>query len=144
MVLVIGGGGREHALCYALQRSPTCDAVFCAPGNPGISNSGDGTCISDLNILDSSAVISFCCEWDVGLVVVGPEAPLVAGLANDLVKAGIPTFGPSAEAAALEGSKNFMKNLCDKYGIPTAKVGLTFLFLVFDKRKDITSFHLLV
>lgn len=124
VVLVIGGGGREHALCYALKRSPSCDAVFCAPGNAGISNSADATCIpkSDLNIEDSSAVISFCHKWGVGLVVIGPEAPLVAGLANDLVKAGIPTFGPSSEAAALEGSKNFMKSICDKYGIPTAKV----------------------
>lgn len=121
VVLVIGSGGREHALCYALKRSPSCDAVFCAPGNAGISNSGDATCISDLDISDSSAVISFCHKWGVGLVVVGPEAPLVAGLSNDLVKAGIPSFGPSSEAAALEGSKNFMKNLCDKYGIPTAK-----------------------
>ncbi|KAL3538498.1 hypothetical protein ACH5RR_001864 [Cinchona calisaya] len=121
VVLVIGGGGREHALCHALKRSPTCDAVFCAPGNAGISNSGDATCICDLDILDSQAVVNFCHEWSVGLVVVGPEAPLVAGLANDLVKAGIPTFGPSSEAAALEGSKNFMKGICDKYGIPTAK-----------------------
>ncbi|CAK9147332.1 unnamed protein product [Ilex paraguariensis] len=121
VVLVIGGGGREHSLCYALKRSPSCDAVFCAPGNAGISSSGDATCISDLDISNSSAVISFCHKWGVGLVVVGPEAPLVAGLANDLVKAGIPTFGPSSQAAALEGSKNFMKNLCDKYGIPTAK-----------------------
>ncbi|KAK8512995.1 hypothetical protein V6N12_030401 [Hibiscus sabdariffa] len=121
VVLVIGGGGREHALCYALQRSPTCDAVFCAPGNSGISASGNATCIPDLDITSSSAVISFCRKWGVGLVVVGPEAPLVSGLANDLVMAGIPTFGPSAEAAALEGSKNFMKTICDKYGIPTAK-----------------------
>lgn len=121
-MLVIGGGGREHALCYALQRSPSCDAVFCAPGNAGISSSGNATCIPDLDVFDSSAVISFCRKWGVGLVVVGPEAPLVSGLANDLVKAGIPTFGPSSEAAALEGSKNFMKNLCDKYDIPTAKV----------------------
>ncbi|PSS02906.1 Phosphoribosylamine--glycine ligase [Actinidia chinensis var. chinensis] len=120
-VLVLGGGGREHAICYALKKSPSCDSVFCAPGNAGISSAGDATCISDLNIFDSSAVISFCQKWGIGLVVVGPEAPLVAGLANDLVKAGIPTFGPSSEAAALEGSKNFMKNLCDKYGIPTAK-----------------------
>lgn len=122
MVLVIGGGGREHALCYALQRSPSCDAVFCAPGNAGIAQSGSATCISDLDIADSAAVIAFCRTWGVGLVVVGPEAPLVAGLANELVKAGIPTFGPSSEAAALEGSKDFMKKLCDKYGIPTAKV----------------------
>ncbi|XP_020246205.1 phosphoribosylamine--glycine ligase [Asparagus officinalis] len=121
VVLVIGGGGREHALCYALQRSPSCDAVFCAPGNAGITHSGNATCLSDLNISDSSAVISFCKEWGVGLVVIGPEAPLVAGLANDLVKAGIPAFGPSSEAAALEGSKDFMKKLCDKYDIPTAK-----------------------
>ncbi|KAL1133572.1 hypothetical protein V6Z11_A12G050000 [Gossypium hirsutum] len=121
VVLVIGGGGREHALCYALQRSPSCDAVFCAPGNAGISSSGNATCIPELDISDSSAVISFCRKWGVGLVVVGPEAPLVSGLANDLVKVGIPTFGPSAEAAALEGSKNFMKSICDKYGIPTAK-----------------------
>lgn len=122
VVLVIGGGGREHALCHALKRSPTCDSVFCAPGNAGISNAGDATCISDLDVFDSPAVISFCHEWGVDLVVVGPEAPLVAGLANDLVKAGIPTFGPSSEAAALEGSKNFMKSICDKYEIPTAKV----------------------
>ena len=121
-VLVIGGGGREHALCYALERSPSCDAVFCAPGNSGIAQSGDATCIPDLDITSSKAVISFCRNWGVGLVVVGPEAPLVAGLANDLVKAGIPTFGPSSEAAALEGSKDFMKKLCDKYNIPTAKV----------------------
>ncbi|GJM87771.1 hypothetical protein PR202_ga03762 [Eleusine coracana subsp. coracana] len=120
-VLVIGGGGREHALCYALERSPSCDAVFCAPGNSGIAQSGDATCIPDLDITNSDAVISFCRNWGVGLVVVGPEAPLVAGLANDLVKAGIPTFGPSAEAAALEGSKDFMKKLCDKYNIPTAE-----------------------
>ncbi|KAL5571253.1 hypothetical protein UlMin_020850 [Ulmus minor] len=121
VVLVIGGGGREHALCYALKRSPSCDVVFCAPGNAGISNSGDATCIADLNISDSSAVAEFCRKWNVGLVVVGPEVPLVSGLVNDLTKLGIPAFGPTSEAAALEGSKNFMKSLCDKYGIPTAK-----------------------
>ncbi|KMZ73260.1 Phosphoribosylamine--glycine ligase [Zostera marina] len=120
-VLVIGGGGREHALCYALKRSPSCMSVFCSPGNPGITHSGTATCLPDLDISDSSAVISFCQDWQIGLVVIGPEDPLVNGLANDLVKAGIPTFGPSAEAAALEGSKDFMKKLCDKYHIPTAK-----------------------
>lgn len=133
VVLVIGGGGREHALCHAMKKSPTCDAVFCAPGNAGISDAGDATCIPDLDVFDSSAVISFCRNWNVGLVVVGPEAPLVAGLVNDLVSAGIPAFGPSSEASALEGSKNFMKSLCDKYGIPTAKVGSKFVpfFLFF-------------
>lgn len=97
-------------------------SVFCSPGNPGITHSGTATCLPDLDISDSSAVISFCHDWQIGLVVIGPEDPLVNGLANDLVKAGIPTFGPSAEAAALEGSKDFMKKLCDKYHIPTAKV----------------------
>ena len=121
-VLVIGGGVREHALCYALNRSPSCAAVLCAPGNAGIAQSGDATCISDLDISSSDDVISFCHKKRVGMVVVGPEAPLVAGLVNDLVKVGIPTFGPSSEAAALEGSKDFMKKLCDKYNIPTAKV----------------------
>ncbi|XP_010544045.1 PREDICTED: phosphoribosylamine--glycine ligase, chloroplastic-like [Tarenaya hassleriana] len=121
VVLVIGGGGREHALCHALKRSPSCDSVFCAPGNPGITSSGDATCIPTLDVSDSSAVISFCHKWNVSLVVIGPEAPLVAGLVNDLLKAGILAFGPSSEAAALEGSKNFMKILCDKYDIPTAK-----------------------
>ncbi|KAK3149361.1 hypothetical protein QOZ80_3AG0216380 [Eleusine coracana subsp. coracana] len=121
IILVIGGGGREHALCYALNRSPSCSSVLCAPGNAGISQSRDATCISDLDISNSNAVISFCRTRGVGMIVVGPEAPLVAGLSNDLVKAGIPTFGPSSEAAALEGSKDFMKKLCDKYNIPTAK-----------------------
>eukprot|EP00249_Psilotum_nudum_P012573 c23861_g1_i1 orf=439-2373(-) len=121
VVLVIGGGGREHALCSGLQRSPSCDGVFCAPGNPGISASGDATCIDGLDISNSSAVISFCQKWGVGLVVVGPEALLVTGLVDDLKEAGILAFGPSAKAAALEGSKDFMKKLCTKYGIPTAK-----------------------
>ncbi|XP_074295046.1 phosphoribosylamine--glycine ligase-like [Silene latifolia] len=120
-VLVIGGGGREHALCYVLQRSPSSSTVYCAPGNVGISSSGDAICLQDIDPSDSSAVISFCQKQGIGLVVVGPEGPLVSGLANDLAKAGIPTFGPSSEAAALEGSKDFMKNLCYKYGIPTAK-----------------------
>ncbi|XP_024361118.1 phosphoribosylamine--glycine ligase [Physcomitrium patens] len=120
-VLVIGGGGREHALCHALQRSPTCNEVFCAPGNAGIGKSGDAICVRELDIKDSEAVIEFCKKSGVGLVVVGLEAPLVAGLVDDLADVGILAFGPSAAAASLEGSKNFMKRLCDKYEIPTAK-----------------------
>lgn len=119
-VLVIGGGGREHSLCYGLQRSASCSKVFCAPGNAGIAMSGDAECVG-IDVTDSNAVIQFCKDFGVGLVVVGPEAPLVAGLVDDLTAAGFPAFGPSAAAAALEGSKDFMKRLCDKYEIPTAK-----------------------
>lgn len=121
-VLVIGGGGREHSLCYALKKSQTCESVFCAPGNAGILRSGDAVCVPDLKVSNSQDVVDFCRKRGVGLVVIGPEAPLVAGLANDLSVAGIHAFGPSSQAAALEGSKTFMKNLCDKYNIPTAKV----------------------
>eukprot|EP00250_Pteridium_aquilinum_P025128 c30205_g1_i1 orf=125-1684(+) len=120
-VLVIGGGGREHALCYGLRRSSSCGAVFCAPGNPGIAAAEDATCIPDLDVSTSSCVVSFCQKQGVDLVVVGPEVPLVAGLVDDLQAAGIVAFGPSAKAAALEGSKDFMKRLCIKYDIPTAK-----------------------
>lgn len=84
MVLVISGGGREHALCYGLQQSSTCNAVFRAPGDPGIATAGDATCIPDLDISTSSCVISFCREQGVGLVVVGPEVLRVAGLVDDL------------------------------------------------------------
>ncbi|CAI5469761.1 unnamed protein product [Closterium sp. Yama58-4] len=120
-VLVVGGGGREHALCYALRRSPSTAHVFCAPGNAGIGLSGDATCLPSLDIRSSKSVIEFCRENRVGLVVVGPEAPLVSGLVDDLVENGIPAFGPTQGAAQLEGSKGFMKMICDKYGIPTAK-----------------------
>lgn len=121
-MLVIGGGGREHALCYALRRSPSCSSVFCAPGNAGIDRSGDATVLRSLDISNHAAVAAFCQSQGVGLVVVGPEAPLVSGLVDYLTAAGIPTFGPSKRAAALEGSKDFMKRICDKYNIPTAKV----------------------
>ncbi|KAL3717696.1 hypothetical protein ACJRO7_009176 [Eucalyptus globulus] len=119
--LVIGAGGREHALCFALQRSPSCKSVFCAPGNAGISSSGNAVCLPELDISDSSAVVSACRELGIDLVVVGPEAPLVSGIVDDLARAGILTFGPSKKAAALEGSKSFFKSICDKYNIPTAK-----------------------
>eukprot|EP00271_Cylindrocystis_brebissonii_P020785 TRINITY_DN7055_c0_g1_i1.p1 TRINITY_DN7055_c0_g1~~TRINITY_DN7055_c0_g1_i1.p1 ORF type:complete len:633 (-),score=123.76 TRINITY_DN7055_c0_g1_i1:1451-3109(-) len=120
-VLVIGGGGREHALCYALSQASSCARTYCAPGNAGIDLAGAAICVPNLDVADSAAVIAFCREKGVGLVVVGPEAPLVAGLVDDLAAEGIPAFGPSAEAAQLEGSKTFMKSLCDRYNIPTAK-----------------------
>ncbi|GBG82696.1 hypothetical protein CBR_g36226 [Chara braunii] len=119
-VLVVGSGGREHALCWALSRSPSTSTVLCSPGNAGIGLSGDATCLADLDVADHEAVIALCRDRGVGLVVVGPEVPLVAGLADALCAAGIPTFGPSAQAAALEGSKAFMKRICAEHGIPTA------------------------
>jgi len=119
-VLVVGTGGREHALAWKLAQSPLCKTLFCAPGNAGISQEPNITTIEDLNVADHPAVITFCRENDIGIVVIGPEAPLVAGLADDLDDAGIPAFGPKKGAAELEGSKAFMKDLCKKYNIPTA------------------------
>ncbi len=116
-VLVIGSGGREHALCWALSKSSEIDSLYCAPGNGGVQDVA--TCVS-VNGEKSSEVIQFCTEYDVKFVVVGPEAPLVLGLVDDLEKAGIESFGPRAAAAALEGSKGFMKDLCREFDIPTA------------------------
>jgi len=116
-VLVIGSGGREHALCWAIRKSNLVDELFCAPGNGGIAE--EATCI-DLNASNANDVINFCKNHAIGLVVVGPEAPLVAGLVDKLTGAGIKAFGPSAKAAQLEGSKGFTKDICAKYNIPTA------------------------
>ena len=116
-VLLIGSGGREHALAWAISASPLLGTLYCAPGNPGIAEYA--TCVV-LDIADHKAVIDFCRIRNVGLVVVGPEAPLVAGIADDLGKAGIKVFGPSRLAAQLEGSKGFTKDLCKESGIPTA------------------------
>lgn len=119
-ILLIGSGGREHALAWAIGNSPLCDKLFVAPGNPGI---GQIARLADVKVTDHAAVIAFCKAEAIGLVVVGPEAPLVAGLADDLQAAGIKVFGPSKFAAQLEGSKGFTKDICAKYGIPTAAYG---------------------
>jgi phosphoribosylamine---glycine ligase len=116
-ILLIGNGGREHALAWKLAQSPLCDTLYAAPGNPGIAQDAE---LVDLAVTDHSAVIAFCAGHDIGLVVIGPEAPLVDGLADSLRDAGIPVFGPSAKAAQLEGSKNFTKEICNAANIPTA------------------------
>jgi phosphoribosylamine--glycine ligase len=116
-VLLIGGGGREHALAWKLKQSPLLDRLYCAPGNAGIEQVAE--CVA-LDAADHAAVISFCKDNAIGLVVIGPEAPLVAGLTDDLEASGIKVFGPSREAARLEGSKGFTKDLCAQYHIPTA------------------------
>jgi phosphoribosylamine--glycine ligase len=116
-VLLLGSGGREHALAWKLAQSPLLTRLYAAPGNPGIARHAD---LVTLDAAVHPAVISFARAHDVGLVVIGPEAPLVDGLADSLRAAGVPVFGPSAAAARLEGSKGFTKDLCAKSGIPTA------------------------
>jgi phosphoribosylamine--glycine ligase len=116
-VLVIGSGGREHALCWALAASSMCDALYCAPGNAGIAREAE--CV-DIKADDIPAIRTFVKNNAIDLVVVGPEAPLVAGLVDQLREDGIRAFGPTAAAARLEGSKGFTKDICAKYGIPTA------------------------
>ncbi len=115
--MLIGSGGREHALAWKLAQSPLCDTLFAAPGNPGIAEEAE---LVDLNIADHRAVIAFCAGHDIGLVVVGPEAPLVDGLGDALREAGVSVFGPNQKAAQLEGSKGFTKDMCAAGGIPTA------------------------
>jgi phosphoribosylamine--glycine ligase len=119
-VLLIGSGGREHALALALRKSPLLDKLFAAPGNPGIGTLAENVAV---NVSNHAAVIDFCRLMKVEFVVVGPEAPLVAGLVDDLDAAGIPAFGPSKAAAQLEGSKGFTKDLAREFGIPTAAYG---------------------
>lgn len=114
---MIGSGGREHALAWKLARSPLLGTLYAAPGNPGIAQIAT---LVPLDVADHAAVVRFCVERAVKLVVVGPEAPLVAGLADDLRSNGIATFGPSAAAAQLEGSKGYTKDLCREADIPTA------------------------
>lgn len=118
-VLVLGGGGREHAICAALARAASVEAVHCAPGNAGIADVA--TCHGDIVATDDGAVIALTREIDADLVVIGPEAPLVVGVADALRDAGIAVFGPSAAAAQIEGSKRFAKEIMAAAGVPTAR-----------------------
>ncbi|HAW48998.1 MAG TPA: phosphoribosylamine--glycine ligase, partial [Roseovarius sp.] len=116
-ILILGGGGREHALAWAALQNPKCDRLIVAPGNAGIAQIAE---CAALDILDGGAVAGFCESEAVDFVIVGPEAPLAAGVADRLREAGIAVFGPSQEAARLEASKSFTKAICDAAGAPTA------------------------
>jgi len=116
-ILVIGSGGREHALCWRLAQSPSAEKIWCAPGNPGIASVAE---CYEVSIDDIKGLVILAQRLKPDLVVVGPEAPLVAGLADKLREAGIVTFGPSKDAAQLEGSKAFLKDFFAKHNIPTA------------------------
>ena len=119
-LLLVGSGGREHALAWALTASPLCDTLYCAPGNAGIAQLAE--CVP-IAAEDIAGLVRFATENAIDFVVVGPEAPLVAGLVDALDAAGIKSFGPRKAAAALEGSKGFMKDFCARHNIPTAAYG---------------------
>jgi phosphoribosylamine---glycine ligase len=116
-ILLIGSGGREHALAWKLASSPLCHSLYAAPGNPGI---GEEAQLVELDVTGHAAVISFCVAKQIGLVVIGPEVPLVDGLGDSLRAANVPVFGPDKAAAQLEGSKSFTKEICNAANIPTA------------------------
>src|SRR6516162_5492191 len=116
-ILILGSGGREHALAWKIAASPLVDQLYCAPGNAGIAH--EAQCVEP-DLSDHAKVIAFCKAHAIDLVVVGPEGPLAAGIVDDLEHAGIKSFGPSKAAARLEGSKGFTKDLCKAHGIPTA------------------------
>ncbi|MGD9658563.1 MAG: phosphoribosylamine--glycine ligase [Methylocystis sp.] len=117
-ILLIGSGGREHAIANALAKSPRLTRLFVAPGNPGTAGVGDNVA---LDAADHAAVLDFCRAKQIALVVVGPEQPLIGGLVDALEAHGVPAFGPARAAARLEGSKGFTKDLCRDYHIPTAR-----------------------
>ena len=119
-VLLVGSGGREHALAWAIAASPLCDKLYCAPGNAGIAREAE--CVP-IGVLEFDRLVAFAREQRIDFVVVGPEAPLVAGLVDRLEAAGIAAFGPNEAAARLEGSKGFMKDFCARHEIPTAAYG---------------------
>ncbi|MGZ4390008.1 MAG: phosphoribosylamine--glycine ligase, partial [Gaiellaceae bacterium] len=118
-VLVVGSGGREHALAWRLAQSPQLDELHAAPGNPGIAQLG---ACHPVRAEDGDGLLALCRELEIDLVVVGPEAPLVAGVADLLRHGGVAVFGPSAEAARIEGSKQFAKEVMHAAGVPTAAV----------------------
>ncbi len=117
-VLVVGSGGREHAIVWKLSQSKRIDKIFCAPGNGGISEYAE--CL-DIGVMDTPSIINACREKNIALVIVAPDDPLAMGMVNALTEAGIRAFGPTKEAALIESSKEFSKNLMKKYGIPTAR-----------------------
>jgi phosphoribosylamine--glycine ligase len=119
-ILLLGSGGREHALAWKIAASPLVTKLWCAPGNAGIAREAE--CVA-LDIADHASVIAFCQRETIDLVVVGPETPLAAGIVDDLSHAGIKAFGPSKQAARLEGSKGFTKDLCTEFNIPTGAYG---------------------
>src|ERR1700694_2871187 len=119
-ILLLGSGGREHALAWKMAASPLTDRLYCAPGNAGIAREAQNVALDPGN---HAAVIDFCRQHAIDFVVVGPEAPLAAGIVDDLEAAGIKAFGPSKTAARLEGSKGFAKDLCQANSIPTAAYG---------------------
>ena len=119
-ILLLGSGGREHALAWKIAQSPLLDKLFISPGNGGTEGLGEQV---SLDVANHRAVIDFCASEQIDLVVIGPEAPLVAGLSDDLREAGVDVFGPSKAAAQLEGSKQFTKAVCDRKSIPTAAYG---------------------
>ena len=119
-ILILGGGGREHALAWAVKQNPKCDALYAAPGNAGMA--AHATCAA-LNPEKSADILSFVQENNISFVIVGPEAPLAVGVADDLRDAGVLTFGPSKAAARLEASKSFTKEICDAANAPTATYG---------------------
>src|SRR6202035_5062535 len=117
-IFILGSGGREHALAWKIAASPLVERLYCAPGNAGIAQECE---LVALDLSDHAGVIGFCRANRIGLVVVGPEAPLCAGIVDDLTAAGIKAFGPRKAAAQLEGSKGFTKDLCSANAIPTAR-----------------------
>jgi len=130
-VLVIGNGGREHALCMFIKKSPICKKLYCIPGSDSIKELADCFDINPMNNID---VVNFCIKQKIDFVVIGPELPLSNGIVDELKKEKVVTFGPDKISSQLETSKIFMKNICKKHNIPTAK------YSVFNKEKDAINF----